>query len=116
MCKLATNLFVFLLTLSLISCGGSDIKSFGMDSDPDELLDAYEEFIDDYLKFLRKVTKGDLSAISEAEPLEEKAEKIAGFLEDMDDDDKLNASQASRYLKLTTKFSEGAMKIMESMQ
>ncbi|MBP3550039.1 MAG: hypothetical protein J6J57_00120 [Alistipes sp.] len=72
----------------------------------DELLDEYEEFIDDYIACMKKANNGDLSAMSEMAELMKDVQDISGKIEKVSSS--LTASQASRYSKLMQKLSNAA--------
>lgn len=74
--------------------------------DWDAVLDAYENYVDKYIAVLKKVSKGDVSAMAEYSDLMQKStefsEKIAKAENDM------SSSQISRYMKITNKMAKAA--------
>lgn len=74
--------------------------------DWDSLLDSYEEYVDKYIAVMKKVAKGDMSAMSEYPALMEKAEEFSDKIEDAQE--KMPASQWERYMKITTKMATAA--------
>lgn len=69
----------------------------------DELLDAYEKYVDEYIKFYKKAQNGDLEAIKQYPALLEKAEDFQDRLEDAQDDNTLTAKQIGRLQKIQSK-------------
>jgi hypothetical protein len=74
--------------------------------DWDELLSSYEEYVDKYISFMKKATKGDMSAMSEYPALLEKAQEYCDQLENAKND--MSASQLAKYNKITTKMLKAA--------
>ena len=72
----------------------------------DELLDEYEEFIDDYIACMKKANNGDLSAISEMTELMQEVQNLSDKLANASSD--LTASQYARYSKLMQKLANAA--------
>jgi len=75
----------------------------------DEVLKSYEEYIDQYIKLLRKANKGDASALTEYPAMMEKATDLAGKLENAGND--LTPTQASKFAKLQLKLTNAAMEL-----
>lgn len=74
--------------------------------DWDEVLQAYEEYVDKYIACLKKAAKGDLSAVSEYPALMEKAQEIDKKIEKAKGE--LSTAQWERYNKATLKMVEAA--------
>ena len=69
----------------------------------DKVLDEYEKYVDEYIKFYKKAKNGDLSALSKYADFLEKAEDLEDALEKADDNDALTAAQLRRYEKIFEK-------------
>lgn len=69
--------------------------------DWDDLLDSYEQYVDKYIYFAKKATKGDMDALSEYPALMEKAQEFGDKMENAQSE--MSASQWERYMKITTK-------------
>lgn len=74
--------------------------------DVDEMLDSYEEYVDEYISYIKKASNGDMSALEEypklmetANEYSEKIEKCQGVM---------TPSQLSRYNKISMKMLEAA--------
>ena len=76
---------------SSASAGGNSI---------DEMLDTYENLVNQYVKVAKKALSGDLSALDEAEKFFDKAEAYGNRLENLED---LTEAQLKRYMKITQK-------------
>lgn len=74
--------------------------------DWDNLLDDYEDFIDDYIACMKKANNGDLSAISEMTELMQEVQNLSDKLANASSD--LTASQYARYSKLMQKLANAA--------
>lgn len=82
----------------------SDNDSSG-NEDWDEVLNAYEQFADGYIVFLRKVQKGDASALSSYTDYLSKATSFA---------DKLNSASSSMTAAQISKFNKIQQKIIKA--
>jgi hypothetical protein len=71
------------------------------DEDWDELLDSYEEYVENYLSCLRRAANGHMDAVEAVESLEETGKKFSKKLQGAKSD--LSASQWSRYMKISDK-------------
>ncbi len=63
----------------------------------------YEEYIDEYVKLLKKAQAGDVSAVTENASLLEKAQSLSEQLSDAEGE--LTPAQISRFSKLQQKIS-----------
>lgn len=77
--------------------------------DWDDVLKSYEDYIDQYIKLLKKAKNGDASALSEYPAMMEKATDLAGKLENAGND--LTPTQASKFAKLQVKLANAAMEL-----
>lgn len=75
-------------------------------NDFDEVLDSYEEYVDQYVSYMKKAANGDMSALTEYPALMEKAQEVSKKLEDSKDE--MSAAQASRYMQITNKMTAAA--------
>ncbi|MDE5650058.1 MAG: hypothetical protein K2I35_03445 [Duncaniella sp.] len=82
-------------------------ESTGTSNNWDSVLDDYEEFVDKYIKLVKKAQSGDLSAMTEYATCLEKAESLQSKLEDAKSD--MTPAQIARMNKIITKLSKAAM-------
>lgn len=86
-----------------------DSEAFSSDSDSkdwDGLLDSYEEYVDEYVSFLKKASNGDMDALSEYPSLLEKAQSLSDELSGAQGS--MSSSQWSRYMRITNKMANVA--------
>ncbi len=69
----------------------------------DKLLDDYEDYVDEYIKFYKKAQNGNTSAISEYTDMLKKAENLQRSLESAKNDNSLSISQIQRLNKIQMK-------------
>ncbi len=74
--------------------------------DWDELLESYEEYVDKYISYLKKASKGDMTALSEYPALMQKAQNFSDKMKNAESS--MTASQWARYNKITMKMLEAA--------
>lgn len=74
--------------------------------DWDNILDSYENYIEEYIKLLKKANSGDMSALIEYMEYMEKAMDLAEKMEDAEGE--MNATQATRFTKLQAKLANAA--------
>ncbi len=79
--------------------------------DWDELLDSYEEYVDKYISYLKKASKGDMDALSEYPALLEKAQEFSDKMKNAQNN--MSASQWAKYNKITMKLLEAAQNMNE---
>ncbi len=80
------------------------------EEDFNKLLDSYENYVDQYIKFFKKASKGDTpSAMSEYAILLEKATELSEKLEKTQG--QMTSEQLRRYLDITAKFTAGIAEI-----
>ncbi len=75
----------------------------------DEFLKSYDEFADKYIAFLKKVQKGDVSAISEYAEYMEKAQNFASKIDTASGD--LTASQIAKFNRIQQKILKAASSV-----
>ena len=98
------------------SLSTDDDDSYGNSSssgsqDWDELLNSYEEYVDKYIAYLKKASKGDMTALSESATLMQKAQEFSDKMENAEGS--MSASQWARYNKITMKMLEAAQKMQQ---
>jgi hypothetical protein len=74
--------------------------------DWDAVLKSYENYIDQYIKLLKKANSGDLNALTEYAEMMEKATDLAEKMENAGDE--LSTSQMTKFVKLQTKLANAA--------
>ena len=67
----------------------------------DATLDSYEEYVDKYIALMKKVAKGDMSAMAEYPSMLDKAQEFSNKLEKAKGE--MSISQINRYTKITSK-------------
>lgn len=75
----------------------------------DDALDSYEDYVDQYLKFLKKANNGDTSALSEYPALMQKATNMQSKMDDMKDD--FSSKQMARMMKIQNKMTMAALEM-----
>lgn len=78
------------------------------DENWDVMLDDYEEYVDEYLKFYKKAMKGDANALSEYPALMEKATNLQNSMTEAQNDNKLSVEQYERMMKIQMKMLKAA--------
>lgn len=77
--------------------------------DWDKFLDEYEQYVDSYIRLMKKATSGDLSAMTEYVTMLEKAQELS---EEIDNDkDEMTPTQMKRYLRITQKMTDAALEM-----
>lgn len=87
----------------------SETSSSSGSFDWDELLDSYEQYVDDYIVLLKKAKNGDLSAISEYASVLQDANELNSKIERAKSD--LSSSQMERYNKISMKLAKAAQQM-----
>lgn len=77
----------------------------------DELLDSYEQFVDQYVSLVKKASKGDVTAIAEYPSVMEKAKEFAEKMKGAQPD--MSSSQWARYMEITNKMSKAALELRQ---
>ena len=78
----------------------------------DEMLNDYEDFVEEYIVLFKKSMSGDINAISSYPKLLEKAKKLDSEMDKARNNDKLTSKQISRFIKIQTKMLNAALKAM----
>ena len=90
----------------------SEIKiSSNGSEDWDKMLDDYEDYVDEYLKFFKKAMDGDVNALSEYPKLMNKANNLQQSMEKAQNNDELSASQIQRMMKIQMKMANAALEM-----
>lgn len=76
----------------------------------EELLDSYEKYANEYIKFAKKASKGDVSALSEYSNCLQKAYDLADKLQNAQND--LTSSQIARFNRINEKLANAAQSIL----
>ena len=84
-----------------------DSDSTSSSEDWDSLLDSYEEYVGEYISYMKKAAKGDMDALSEYPALMEKAQEYSKKMKNAQGE--MSSSQWNRYMEITTKMSKAAM-------
>ncbi|MBF2708331.1 DUF6591 domain-containing protein [Flavobacterium soyangense] len=80
----------------------TEITSTGS-QDYDKMLDDYEEYVVEYVKFYKKAMKGDTDALSEYPAMMEKATELQKSMQEAQGNDQLSMEQITRMSKIQTK-------------
>jgi len=97
---------------SILDESDDDIISTSSGSeDWDDLLQSYEQYVDKYISYLKKASKGDMTALSEYPALMQKAQEFSDKMKNAQSN--MSASQWSRYIKITNKMTKAAQEMNE---
>ena len=75
----------------------------------DELMESYENYVDQYISLLRKAKNNDLSALSEYPAMLQKAQDLQSKIENAKGD--LSSAQLSKFIKLQEKIAKAALEM-----
>lgn len=89
------------------SDNGDNSKASMNDDDFDQMMDDYEDYIDEYIKFYKKAMNGDLTALSNYPKMLEKAEAMDKSMSAAQGD--MTAKQVARFLKIQLKLTNAAL-------
>ncbi len=93
-----------------IESDASDYSTTSSESeDWDALLNAYEDYVDKYISYMKKAAKGDMTALAEYPSLMEKAQEFSEKLKNAQGE--MSGSQLARYNKITMKMANAANKM-----
>lgn len=87
----------------------SDVEQLTEAEDWNVALDSYEEYVDSYIKLLKKSKAGDTSALSEYPEMMKNAQDLSEKMENANEE--LTSEQMSRFLKIQTKMSNAALEL-----
>ena len=97
---------------SILDESDDDIISTSSGSeDWDNLLQSYEQYVDKYISYLKKASKGDMTALSEYPALMQKAQEFGDKMKNAQSN--MSASQWAKYNKITMKMLEAAQEMNE---
>lgn len=77
--------------------------------DWDELLDSYEEYVDEYISYVKKAAQGDMDALTEYPSMLKKAEEFSKKMQGAKGS--MSASQWARYNEITMKMAKAAQEM-----
>ena len=89
------------------SSGSSNTKSENWD----EMLSSYEKYVDQYIKYVKKINDGDMSAMVEYAKLLEKTTDLADKMEKAKG--QLSSEQMKRYLDINNKFTKAIIDVAQ---
>ena len=88
----------------------SDYSTSSSDfEDWDALLNAYENYVDKYISYMKKAAKGDMTALAEYPSLMEKAQEFSEKLQNAQGE--MSSSQLARFNKINMKMANAANKM-----
>lgn len=74
----------------------------------DKMLDSYEQYVDQYISFMKKAQGGDMSVMAEYPAMMEKAEEWGQSIQDAQEAGEVSPAQMKRMLKIQAKMTEAA--------
>ena len=75
-------------------------------NDIDAYLKSYEEYVDQYIKLMKKAKDGDMSAMTEYAEYMEKATELSEKMEKAESE--MSSAQMTKFLKIQTKLTQAA--------
>ena len=98
----------------IVSCGGEKSGSGGKDattksaskSAEDQMLDEFEKFVDEYVKFSKAMMAGDAAAIAKAGQMTSQYEELMQKITAADEAGKFTEAQKARGTKISEKMVE----------
>lgn len=88
------------------SGSGSASASSSASEEMDALIDSYDEYVDSYIKLMKKAQAGDMTAMTEYPALLENAQDLQNKLNKSQGD--MSAAQAARFSRIITKMASAA--------
>lgn len=85
------------------------VSSASGSEDWNALLDSYEQYVDKYIKYIKKAANGDMTALAEYPSLMEKAQELSNKMSGAQGE--MSASQWSRYIKINNKMAKAAQEM-----
>jgi hypothetical protein len=76
--------------------------------DWDKALEDYENYVDEYIKFLKKANKGDMTAMTQYPALMQKAQEMEKSLGSAQADNDLSPEQIEKMMNIQTKMMKAA--------
>lgn len=86
--------------------GAEQTETVSNSNDLDQAIDEYAEYMDDYIKYMKKAKAGDQTAMLDAVELMSKAEPVHKKLADVKGE--LTAKQLAKFMKVQNKMIEAA--------
>jgi len=83
-------------------------------NDIDDMLDSYEDYVDQYIDYMKKVSKGDMNALADAPALMEKAKEYGDKIENSKGD--MTAEQIARMSQIMNKMNVAISDMSQSMK
>lgn len=110
--EVVDNAFNYGSDEDIVSTKTLDSKSITMTGENwDEMLDSYEQYVEQYLKYVKKVNDGDISAMTEYAELLDTTTDLSKKMEMAKG--QLSTKQLKRYLNITNKFTTGIVDITQ---
>ena len=75
------------------------------------MLDDYEDYVDEYIKFYKKAMEGDNSALTQYPALMQKATALQQSMAKAQNNNELSATQIQRMMKIQTKMTNAALEM-----
>ena len=75
------------------------------------MLDDYEEYVDEYIKFYKKAMKGDNSAMADYPAMMEKATALQTSMANAQSNNELSTTQIQRMMKIQMKMTNAALEM-----
>ncbi len=88
--------------------------SISSDSDIDKMLDDYENYVDQYIVYVKKASEGDMTALSEYPSLMEKANQLQSSLQEAQNNNNFSADQMKRMVSIQQKMTNAAIDMQYS--
>lgn len=80
----------------------------------DDMLDSYEDYVDQYVSYMKKLSKNDMSAMADAPALMEKAEEWGNKMENTKDE--MTARQMARMTTISNKMTIAMSDMMDEQK
>lgn len=78
------------------------------------MLDSYEDYVDQYISYMKKVSKGDMSAMADAPALMEKAQEWGDEMENTKEE--MTARQMARMSTISNKMTIAMSDMMDEQK
>lgn len=89
------------------SVSDSESADVSDSEDWDALLNSYEEYVNQYIAYVKKAAKGDATALAEYPSLMEKAQEFSEKMQGAKGD--MSSAQWARYMRITNKMASAAL-------
>lgn len=101
-------------SISTNSEDGDFNNSISGGSDIDRMLDDYENYVDQYIVYVKKASEGDMTALSEYPSLMEKANQLQSSLQEAQNNNNFSADQMKRMVSIQQKMTNAAIDMQYS--